>query len=50
MTEQSECRDRGTRVAAIDLGTVSSRLSLATVEGDRVVSSCKHTEITDLGA
>lgn len=38
-----------TRVAAIDLGTVSSRLSLAELSGGRVVSSHKHTEITDLG-
>lgn len=37
------------RVAAIDLGTVSSRLSLAEVAGGTVVSARKHTEITDLG-
>ena len=37
------------RVAAIDLGTVSSRLALATVEGGRVVGLEKRTVITDLG-
>ena len=37
------------RVAAIDLGTVSSRLSLAEVAGGTVLSARKHTEITDLG-
>lgn len=38
------------RIAAIDLGTVSSRLSLATVSDGRILSARKHTEITDLGA
>ena len=37
------------KVAAIDLGTVSSRLVLARVEGGAIVESSKHTEITDLG-
>ena len=37
------------RVAAIDLGTVSSRLLLAGVEGGAIVQSSKVTEITDLG-
>ena len=37
------------KVAAIDLGTVSSRLVMAEVEGGVIVSSSKHTEITDLG-
>ena len=37
------------KVAAIDLGTVSSRLVLAEVERGRIVTSSKHTEITDLG-
>ena len=37
------------KVAAIDLGTVSSRLVLAQVEGGAIVKSSKHTEITDLG-
>lgn len=37
------------RVAAIDLGTVSSRLLTAVVEDGLVVSSTKHTVITDLG-
>ena len=36
------------KVAAIDLGTVSSRLVLAQVEGGAIVESSKHTEITDL--
>lgn len=39
----------GKRVAAIDLGTVTSRLSCATVVGPRVLSSRKHSMITDLG-
>lgn len=38
-----------TRVAAIDLGTVSSRLVMATVAGGDVLESHKHTVITDLG-
>ena len=37
------------KVAAIDLGTVSSRLVLAQVEGGAIVESSKHTENTDLG-
>lgn len=37
------------RIAAIDLGTVSSRLVLAEVCGGAILSSRKHTEITDLG-
>lgn len=37
------------KVAAIDLGTVSSRLSLAQVQGGAIVAASKHTEITDLG-
>ncbi len=37
------------RIAAIDLGTVSSRLVLAEVSGGVILSSSKHTEITDLG-
>ena len=37
------------RVAAVDLGTVSSRLLLATIEDGAIVSSTKVTEITDLG-
>lgn len=37
------------KVAAIDLGTVSSRVVLAQVEGGAIVESSKHTEITDLG-
>ena len=37
------------KVAAIDLGTVSSRLVLAQVEAGAIVESFKHTEITDLG-
>ncbi len=39
----------GVRIAAIDLGTVSSRLVLAEVANGVIVSSRKHTEITDLG-
>ena len=37
------------KVAAIDLGTVSSRLVLAQAEAGAIVESSKHTEITDLG-
>lgn len=37
------------RIAAIDLGTVSSRLLTARVENGRVVDSTKQTVITDLG-
>ena len=41
--------DKRYKVAAIDLGTVSSRLVLAQVEAGAIVESSKHTEITDLG-
>jgi len=41
--------DKRYKVAAIDLGTVSSRLVLAQVEDGAIVESSKHTEITDLG-
>ena len=37
------------RIAAIDLGTVSSRLALATVRDGVIVSLDKRTVITDLG-
>ncbi len=37
------------RVATIDIGTVSSRLLLATLEDGRIASSSKRTHITDLG-
>ncbi len=37
------------RIASIDLGTVSSRLLLATVRDGAIVESSKHTVITDLG-
>lgn len=37
------------RVAAIDLGTVSSRLALAEVRAGAIVSLAKQTVITDLG-
>ena len=37
------------RIASIDLGTVSSRLLLATVEDGVIIESSKHTVITDLG-
>ena len=37
------------RIASIDLGTVSSRLLLATVEDGAIVDSNKHTVITNLG-
>lgn len=37
------------KLAAIDLGTVSSRLMCATVDGGRIAHSTKHTVITDLG-
>ena len=41
--------DAAHSVAAIDLGTVSSRLVLAQVADGAILSSSKHTEITDLG-
>ena len=41
--------DAPLRVAAIDLGTVSSRLSLACVRDGAIVDARKHTIITDLG-
>lgn len=37
------------RVAAVDLGTVSSRLALAKVEDGRIIALGKQTVITDLG-
>ena len=37
------------RVAAVDLGTVSSRLLMAEVEDGRILRSSKRTLITDLG-
>ena len=37
------------RIAAIDLGTVSSRLSLARVRDGAIVDSKKHSVITDMG-
>lgn len=42
-------RGRTMRVATIDIGTVSSRLLLATLEDGRIASSSKRTHITDLG-
>lgn len=47
---ETDVRGTTRRVAAIDLGTVSSRLSLAELEGARIASAHKHTIITDLGA
>ena len=41
--------DAPLRVAAIDLGTVSSRLSLACVRDGAIVDARKHTIIIDLG-
>lgn len=41
--------ESGRKVAAIDLGTVSSRLLLAEVRSGRVLHSDKITRITDLG-
>lgn len=40
-----DCR----RIAAIDLGTVSSRLALARVREGRIVDLSKHSVITDMG-
>lgn len=37
------------KIAAIDLGTVSSRMMCAELEGGRVATSVKRTVITDLG-
>ncbi len=37
------------RIAAIDLGTVSSRLSLARVRNSAIVDASKHSIITDMG-
>lgn len=37
------------RIAAVDLGTVSSRLLCVTVSEGRIISSSKRTVITDLG-
>ena len=45
--ETSACRT--VRIAAVDLGTVSSRLLCATVSEGRITSSTKRTVITDLG-
>ena len=45
LSEKTLCH----KVAAIDLGTVSSRLVLAEVQDGAIISSSKHTEITDLG-
>ena len=42
-------RDGCARIAAIDLGTVSSRLSLARVRDGAIVDSEKHSVITDMG-
>lgn len=41
--------DAGIKVAAVDIGTVTSRLLLATVRDGAIVSSEKHSAITDLG-
>ena len=38
-----------TRVACIDIGTVTARLAVADVEGGRVVRLIKHSEICNLG-
>ena len=48
MSHESDAR-RTVRIAAVDLGTVSSRLLCATVSDGRIVSSTKRTVITDLG-
>ena len=37
------------RVATVDIGTVSSRLLLATLEDGRIAAARKRTQITDLG-
>ena len=37
------------RIAAVDLGTVSSRLALARVRAGRVVELSKHSVVTDMG-
>ncbi len=51
MKQDSPCKEQAPvhRVAAIDLGTVSSRLALAEVREGTIVSLEKHTVITDLG-
>lgn len=51
MTDRATTRSDGAdvRIAAVDLGTVSSRLLCATVHDGRIVSSSKQTVITDLG-
>lgn len=49
MVEQTMDGSGRIRVAAIDLGTVSSRLSLAEIEAGAPVDARKHTLITDLG-
>ena len=38
-----------TRLACIDIGTVTARLAVADVEGGRVVRLAKHSEICNLG-
>ena len=38
-----------TRVACIDIGTVTARLAVADVEGGRVARLIKHSEICNLG-
>lgn len=40
---------RPVKVAAVDLGTVTSRLILAEIEGGRIVRFSKRSAITDLG-
>lgn len=42
-------QDGCVRIAAIDLGTVSSRLSLARMRDGAIVDSRKHSIITDMG-
>ena len=51
MKQSGSCKQQVSshRVAAIDLGTVSSRLALVEVRSGGIVSLSKHTEITDLG-
>lgn len=41
--------DLGTRVAAVDIGTVSTRLLIADVRDDQVSEVLRHTIITNLG-
>ena len=49
MTDYQGMVTRGMPIAAIDLGTVSSRLLLAEIRGKCVVGVRKRTIITDLG-